>query len=251
MPKMIMVNKFIVSICGGLAFVCALISMPKAVSAEPIRFINIVIPPFVEEANGKAAGPAVELAAELARSAGISYEVALLPQARLAEELQKPGRVAIAMVRTPQREPNFLWIGEVHADALAFATVKPNPAIDSMDAAKGAGLVGALMNSVPADILQKNGFSSLELVTSEAFNAKKLDAGRIKGWFASEAAMRTIWRSQALDSSKLQVGKPVIPLPFWIFATKDVPAEVVEKMRTRYQEMKANGEYDRIFSALK
>ena len=224
---------------------------PDLAFAEAPILINPPLLPYVRDDGGRAAGPAVELAAELAKAAGLEPTVALEPMARALGDLELGNRIVVAITRTAEREAKFTWIAEVFPDSLNFFTVKPNPPIDTIESAMAAGAIGVLLGGAPQTYLAKHGVTSFDIAPSEILNAKKLDAGRMASWFGGGAVGKHAWRSAGLDPAQLQIGKPLIQLSLWIAASKDVPAEIVQKMQKRYAEMKLSGEYDRIVAPLK
>ena len=233
-----------------LALILALAAVPAR--ADPISLIAFAIPPLIDERDGKAVGPGADLAAELAKAAGIDPVVTVLPVGRAYLEAERGGRILVMTTRTPDREPKFTWVAESFVDQLCFATVPPHPRVDTLDEARSLESIGVRSYAFAEEFLRKNGFDrNLAPTTSSNFSAQQLMRGRIDAWATSRAMIVDIWRNEKLDPSELQIGTSVAPMPYWIAASKDVAPDIILKMRMRAQEMKSDGTYDKLFAAFK
>lgn len=235
----------------ALATVCPALSSGPA-AADPITFMAYAAPPYsADDGSGKLVGPAVDLCVELAKAAGIDAKVELQPFARLITTLNEGNGIAVLLGRTEERELKYTWIAQVYLDGLAFSTIKPNLPVDSLDMAKTLESVAVLSQAAPAAILQMNGLTNLYASNKDGLSAKMLEAGRVKAWFGPAGVMRWAWRSENLDPAVLQIGKTIAPASLWIAASKNIPDDTIQKMKARYEVMKADGSYDRIISVLK
>lgn len=234
----------------------ALATLWPVVSAGPaaagaIKLLANSIPPLSADEGGKAVGPAVELGREMAKAAGIDAQVEIQPNTRVITALDEGDTIVMALVRSAEREARYIWVAEVYLDGLAFATKVPNPPIDSLDAARTLDSV-LVVNQGGAEVfLKKSGFTNLSSSNRIGLNAKMLDAGRAPAWFNSVTILKSTWRTENLDPDTLQIGKMIVPVPFWVAASRNIPDDTIRKMRERYEAMKADGTYDRLLSVLK
>lgn len=213
--------------------------------------IAFPIPPLIDEVDGKPVGPGAVLAADLAQAAGIDPVIVFMPLARALRRLETGGSVLALVSRTPERESKFTWVAPIYEDGQAFATLRPGPRIDSLDDARALRSIGVRNESVSDRFLQDHGFGeAIERSPEAAASARKLATGRIDAWFVASSMIRDVWTKAGLDPSKLQIGKPLAPSHYWLAASKDVAPDIVERMRTRFAALKADGSYQRIFGTL-
>jgi polar amino acid transport system substrate-binding protein len=233
-----------------LAPTLALVAFPA--HADPVSLIAFAIPPLIDDRDGKAVGPGAELAGELAMAAGINPVVTVLPVGRAYLEAERGGRILVMTTRTPERESKFTWVVESFEDELCFATVSPHSRIDTLEEARSLTSIGVRTYAFAEAFLRENGFDRNLAPTALAnSSAQQLVRGRIDAWLTSRAMIIDIWRTEKLDETKLQIGAPVAPMPYWIAASKDVAPDIILKMQNRFQEMKTEETYDKLFAAFK
>lgn len=230
--------------------ILSMVAVTEPSIAGPIQAISYPLPPLVEERDGRAIGPAIEVLRELAKAAGVDQRVEVAPLPRVLQEIADGDRIAVAMTRTAERESKYTWICTLYPDFFAFATIQPNPKLDTVERAISAGTIGTLGGGSQVSMLQNFGVKDIASVSNQQLNAAKLEAGRIQSWFSPATVMKHVWRQEGRDPAKLQIGNSIAELTFWALASKNIPPEVIEKMQKRCAEMKQNGEYDKIFSEL-
>lgn len=93
-----------------------------ACGAQPV--LSVVTesnPPFVSDAGGVASGVCVEVLQAAAQAAGLRYRIEVLPWARAyATATADPSVLVLAVVRTPDRESQFKWIGPIVANRVTL-----------------------------------------------------------------------------------------------------------------------------------
>jgi ABC-type amino acid transport substrate-binding protein len=216
--------------------------------ADPIRIIAFPLEPFVKDDGGKAVGPGIDLVAELAKAAGLSTNVEIRPLPRALLEAENGDRIIAMVSRTSEREPKLVWIAESFLDGVAVATLTTGPRIDTVAAIKTLPSLVVRERSQCAEMLKREGTQNIRFAPRPDSGASMLAAGHVAGWCAPRSSIRAIWRNENLDESKLQVGPSLVPMPLWIAGSKNLPAEVIRKMTERYNAMKADGSYDKIFA---
>lgn len=237
---------------GIVALGIGLLAIGYAARAQPaaIQIIAAARPPYVVEQDGIGAGPAVELAQQLARATGIDPAVRILPFQRAVMALDQGGSLYPALLRTPPRENRYIWIGEVYADRAVFFTRSSSPAISTLDAARRLPRISVMRGSELQGMLQSFGLENFETSNSETDNARLLRAGRIDGWFTLRAIGRATWAELDFEPAELRAGESFAVVPFWIAGSPDLPQALVAKLRAAYQAMRADGRYRRIIAPL-
>ncbi|WP_409741471.1 substrate-binding periplasmic protein [Ferrovibrio sp.] len=234
----------------------AILALPAgqavAQKADPsaLQIVAPPRPPYIFDEGGIASGPAVELVQHLARSIDSNPTVRLLPFQRAVLALDRGNTLYPALLRTPQREKRYIWIGEVFADRAVFFTRRETPTVNVLDAARTLPVIGVMRGSELQYILQSLGLEQIEANASENDNARLLQAGRIESWFALEAVGRATWRGLDFNPVDLRSGEPFALLSFWIAASANLPPDTVAKLRTAYRAMRSDGRYQRIIAPL-
>lgn len=222
---------------------------PPAKTAQ-LQIVAPPRPPYVIDQDGIGAGPAVELVQHLADSVGIEPTVRILPFQRAVLALDQGNTIYPALLRTPQREKRYQWIGEVFADRAVFFTRREAPVVNAIDGARALPVIGVMRGSELQFTLQSLGLDHMETNASENDNARLLQARRIDGWFALEAVGRATWRELDFNPADLRSGEPFALLSFWIAGSANLPPSTVAKLRAAYRAMRADGRYQRIIAPL-
>jgi polar amino acid transport system substrate-binding protein len=223
---------------------------PPAGGTTALQIIGAARPPYVIESDGIGSGPAVELLQILARSVGADPAVRIVPFQRALLALEQGGMLYPALLRTPQRESRFIWIGEVYADRAVFFTRSGTRRVDSLAAARDLPRVSVMRGSELQGMLQSFGLERFDATNNEIDNARLLQAGRIDGWFALRAVGRATWAQLQFDPAELQASEAFATLPFWIAGSADLSAQTVAALRSAYRAARADGRYRRIIAPL-
>lgn len=207
-------------------------------------------PPYIIDREGFAGGPAVELAMELAAAIGLRPEPRIVPFQRAIMALNTGNTLYPALLRTPDREKKYLWIGEVLADQAVFFTRSPMPGVSDIGSARRLAGVTALRGSELQGMLDSFGLQNVEANASERDNARLLANGRIDGWFALKSVGRATWAELDFNPADLRASDSFAALSFWIAASSNLPPATVTTLRNEYKAMRKDGRYDRIVAPL-
>jgi polar amino acid transport system substrate-binding protein len=233
--------------------VSAALAQPTAATAPAPQQLQIVgahRPPYMIENNGFGTGPAIDLLQILARSIGVDPAVRIVPFQRALLALEQGHTLYPALLRTPQREKRFIWIGEVYADRAVFFTRRDRTPVGSLTDARDLPRVSVMRGSELQGMLESFGLENFETTNSEIDNARLLQAGRIDGWFALRAVGRATWAQLKFDPAELQASEAFATLPFWIAASSDLPPQTVTSLRATYRATRTDGRYRRIIAPL-
>ncbi|WP_290817588.1 ABC transporter substrate-binding protein [Ferrovibrio sp.] len=221
-----------------------------AARSHQLQILGAARPPYVIDSNGYGAGPAIELLQILARSVGAEQVVRIVPFQRALLALEQGGTLYPALLRTPQRENRFTWIGEVYTDRAVFFTRRGAAPVGSLTAVRTLPRVSVMRGSELQGMLQSFGLENFETTNSEIDNARLLQVGRIDGWFTLQAVGRATWAQLKFDPADLQSGDAFATLPFWIAGSANLPADTVTRLRAAYRAMRNDGRYGRIIAPL-
>ncbi len=221
-----------------------------AATIAALQIVGAARPPYVIEQDGIGSGPAVELLQPMARAIGIDPTVRIIPFQRALIALDQGNTIYPALLRTPQRETRYIWIGEVYADRAVFFTRRSSSAVTNLDAARQLPRISVMRGSELQNMLRSFGLENFETTNSEADNARLLQAERIDGWFALRAVGRATWAELKFSPAELRASEAFATLPFWIAASPNLPKDAVNTMRSVYRAMRADGRYRRIVAPL-
>lgn len=243
-----------------LAAASALLLMASAARAEIDPNYNVVLltenfPPYNMAINGKnfaqednVDGIAVDVVREMFKRAGIKYSLTLrFPWDRIYKlALEKPGYGVFVTARLPEREGLFKWVGPIGPDDwVLLARGDSKLVVNNLQQAKQYR-IGAYKGDAIAEHLEKEG---LQPVTSlrDQENAKKLMAGQIDLWATGDPAGRYLARQEGVSGLKTLLRFNSAQL--YLALNKEVPDEVVQKLQSELDKMRAEGIVDSILNS--
>lgn len=219
-------------------------------SLTELQIVSPVRPPYVSDRNGIISGPATELMKELAKAAGIAPTIRILPFQRAVMALDRGNTLYPALLRTPEREQKYVWIGEVFADRAVVLSLGDKPAIPDLDAARELPAITVMRGSELQRLLGSFALENFEANASEIDNARLLRNRRVDAWFTLSAVGRATWAELGYDLADLRASQPVAALSFWIAGSANLPPATVNKLRAAYRAMRDDGRYERIVAPL-
>lgn len=162
----------------GMALVLLRVSF---VSATEITIVTNDMPPYNYVQDGKMVGMATEVVQAVLKEAGVQAEITVYPWVRAYKmALEENNMLFSCIIRLPNRETLFKWIGTIAPRLTYLYKLKSRPDIilNMLEDAK-AYTIGYVRDDAKVQYLKGKGFSIREVVTSEEQNIKKLEAGWI------------------------------------------------------------------------
>ena len=212
----------------------------------PINLVAFEFGALSHSENGTAAGPAIEIVAQLVAATQIrDRNINLVPLVRIRQMLTDGHTIAAFIGRTPEREGQMRWVVNLFNDQLVFVTYHQT-AVNSLAEARRLGSVGATREGYPLQFLQSAGFKNVEIESAENITAKMLINGRIDAWLTASLLIKGEVESHGIPVDALTIGAPITDLSFWVAASLDVPDRMIVEMANRFAAIKADGSYDRI-----
>jgi polar amino acid transport system substrate-binding protein len=222
--------------------------LPIAAPCGDILIVAPEYPPYASALSGTPSGPMVELIRDMARRAGISDEVAIRPTLRWRHEMKGGDRVTPFLTRTPDREDSFVWIAPAYRDCARFVTVGRHPAVTSLDQGRRLGKVAAVSVGSSRDYLVGHGFANLHNADNDRQTALELVNGRVDAWFGL-CANQSLALAKVSDPP-VHFGPPILAMDLWIAGSKNLPDDLVARLRAAYAEIKASGQLARYLAVL-
>lgn len=197
-------------------------------------------PPLNMLAHGRIVGSSVEKVAQLFALAGLEQRLELLPWARAYQyALDKPNACVFSTTRTPEREALFKWIGPLARSAwLLYARKEEAVTLQAIEQARGELIAGYHLDAV-AEHLSARGYS-VDYSSNELAGARKLLAGRVKYWAASQysaAALIQQYQWQDKVVPVLQFNR----VDLYLACHRNFPQPWLRSLRESWQQMLKDG----------
>jgi len=219
-----------------------LASVHPVLSAE-LTILTENLPPLNYLKDRVLVGPSVEIVKEIQRRVGSHEQIKVYPWARAYKmALQNENIVLFGMTHTEERDDKFKWIGPLATKRDILAAKKDSGIrIKSLEDAKKVKRIGTLRDDTRERLLKKLGFSNLESVSDEQLNAKKLVLGRIDLWAYKKPGLETVCELAGVDYGKIEEVYHLREIYVSIAFSKKTQDSIVQKWRTAFNEMLADG----------
>jgi polar amino acid transport system substrate-binding protein len=240
MKKALCLAGVIVLVCWNAAF------------AEAVKVIMDYYPPFSYEEKGEIRGISTQVVRAVLKEAGIEVPIKQYPFARAYQMTQKESSVfEYCVVRTPEREKLFQWIGVVAVAEHGLLALKDRDIrIDKLeDLSKYT--VGTVLEDVVDQYLRKHEQQlglKLDRVADYELNVNKLFSKRFD--LCGMNKLVGMYLSKKLGHSENDI-KPVYIIEelsgyYYLVTGLKTPPETVKKLQRAFETVHKNGTYQKI-----
>jgi len=237
-------------VIGALFSVCVF-AAPLWAQEKPLSILTEEWAPYNYTENGVVVGFSVEVVQEILKELKLDCPIEVLPGMRASRILNsEPRTMMITMLRTPDREKQYKWIGPLGSGAIYFYKKKGNAlVVESLDDAKNVRLVACRNAGLVRNVLREKGFRNLDTTASNGESIyRKLMADRCD-LAVSDAPLGVKhllkeWRLP-LDTI-VQTSVKIVDAPLYIACSKDVPEEEIDLWQRALDKLKAIGRYGAI-----
>lgn len=229
-----------------LATCVTVLILPAMAMAASIKAYTEALPPLNYEENGKVSGFASELLRQMASEAGHSVQLEVMPWMRAYRTVkQQPGSALYSIVRNPEREALFKWVGPIAPRRIMVYALASRPDVKirrQPDLLRYR--LGVLAESSAASQLLQLGLpeARLEYGQSDEVNLKKLLLGRADGVVMLDWAMRWQQKLQQVDAARI---RPVWSLDqryqYWFAFNKDTDPAMLRSLQHALDQLRADG----------
>ena len=235
---------------GWIIFV--LLWATVAVAAE-ITIVTEILPPWQTTDGKDVGGIATEVVEATLREADVEGKARAYPWARAYRMAQqKPNVLIYSMVRTPEREKLFKWvgvIGEVKEHFFKMANREDIRLVAIDDAKKYLTIVPR--DDFRHDFLVNRGFKApavFLLVNRQDQALRMLYAGRTDLVIDDELTLAYELRHLKLDPGKIETALyvPEMSVDFEMAFSKQTPDPLVKQLQSALEAIKAKGIYHNI-----
>jgi polar amino acid transport system substrate-binding protein len=249
-----MLKRLLLGLVGGVVLLTG-----QAFAAVDENYSVVLLtenyPPYNMAINGKNFAPddnidgiAADIVREMFKRAGIKYALSLrFPWDRIYKlALDKPGYGVFSTARTPAREALFKWVGPIGPDDwVVLAKNDSAISLSALDEVKQYK-VGAYKGGAVGNFLIEQGLEP-QLPLRDQENAKKLQDGKIDLWATGDPSGRYLAKLEGISGLKtvLRIHKGEL----FLALNREIPDEVVQKLQTALDKMRAEGYVDDIINS--
>lgn len=242
-------------LCTAL-FVLALHSSTINAAQPAIRIFTDEAYPlsYTEADNSEVKGYATELVKAVLDEAGFSYTISVRSFARALSETKKAKNTLIyAISRTPEREADFNWLGQIiELDQYIYGLHK-NKSLETnaLEDLKNCA-IGVINNDARHHYFVKKGFTNIVIVNSYEQMHKLLQRDRIQCFGASALGVHYFAKNYNLGSDYFV---PLIPLkelqaPYYFATSILTEKDITDKIKFSFARLIENGTFLRIMQPI-
>lgn len=217
------------------------------------------LPPLNMEAEGRVTGFSSELLDLIAADAGIHVRKQVLPWARAYDRaLRNPDVILYSLVRTPERESLFRWVGPISPRRIVLYrwADRTDIVLKNLDDARPYR-IGSTLESASTKLLEKLGFAAipatdaagggLELGVNDETNMRKFIAKRFDLLVSLDWAAAYNAKNAGIDPAQLV---PALVLDessaYWYGLNPGTDPEVAKRLDQALSKAKADGRYNQL-----
>lgn len=205
--------------------------------AEEFTIVTNMLPPIKFVHDGKLQGAAPDILNELLRgtdfSIGKDIEIAPLEEAmRIVKET--PGTILPALVKTPQREADFKWVGPIYTSRFGLIAKRSSHIrLRTLNNARPYR-IATIINSTPETILLKLGFNEDFMVRNpQATEAvKALDEDRAQLLCFAISPTFHVMMMNGIDPTQYQLVHEIRNTELYIAFNKETDDTVIQALQS-------------------
>ncbi|MCB6184571.1 transporter substrate-binding domain-containing protein [Leeia sp. TBRC 13508] len=224
-------------------FICCL---PILEAYAAPRVLLPAIRPFAYEENGEVKGFDADLLEAINKQLGLKLKGEVVPLPRILLYMDTTPEIVTFIARTPEREKLGIWLNKVFEQpyvliSLTTTTKRPKNLADAKNFS-----VGVAKGSIGEQIATKAELKQIDVSQDEVTNAKKLIAGRIDVWLATNLAAMNALKTLSLTRESVYMSYPVAQYETWMAVTKDWTPQQRQQWQKALNELTDSGELQRL-----
>ena len=223
----------------------ATLLVPLLGGAQTVRVVTETTP-YVYMQGDKIAGPATEILHKTLQLANIKdYSLTMYPWARAYDmALKEPNVLIYLIARTPERDPQFQWVGELLQVRYALYKLKDRSDISAanLDAARNY-VVGVMRDDLRHQFLQRQGFTRLVVSAQSTDNFAQLVNRKVDMVPLSESGALAQCQTTHFDCAGLEKVLTLDEMTTGVYMaySKFTSAELVARTQAAFEQLRANG----------
>lgn len=222
-------------------------------NAQPIIGLTEEWPPYNYTHNGTVKGLATDIVQATLEKAQLETNIRAYPWARAYDmALEQENVLIYSILRSPQREVLFKWIGPIFNKNIYLVKLKDRTDIvlRSLEDAKQYR-IGVMDKDSSYQHLLSLGFEEgvhLDTAPSEPLNVKKLFSDRIDLLVQNDISLAIRLKELGLPPDRVAIALPLYAKDqaFYMAFSKTTPDELVDRVRKAFEQIRADGTIDAI-----
>jgi polar amino acid transport system substrate-binding protein len=207
--------------------------------------------PYNYSEDGAIKGFSVEIVRAMAQALNADIDIRMLPTMRAKASLEGNKRtMLITMLRTPERETKYKWIGPLGDSSIYFYKRKGDPlAVATLEDTKNVRAICTRQGAFTTSRLQAAGFTNLETGASDG-NAvyKMLIFGRCD-LAVSDSPLGVVHLLKQMNyplDAVVQTPVKLIASPIYIACSKDISDTEIARWQAALDKLKSSGVFQAI-----
>jgi polar amino acid transport system substrate-binding protein len=220
---------------AALAFALALSAAPSRAATDWF-IMSEELPPFNYVEDGVPKGFCFEVVTQIFAMADMPIrpdDVHFYPWARSYAKVQsQTNAVLFSMAHTDTRHDLFAWVGPLLDVETGIMAPKDKHIVITNPAHVGNLRLGTVRDGAPEQLCYPAGFpeSSIERVTHQKLNIRKLEAGRIDMFAFNIPSLLHEMKRMGIDPTRYEVVYTLLVVPFCVAFHKDADPAVVQRL---------------------
>ncbi len=229
--------------------ICLSLMLPVFAHAGDYEMLAIVYPPLVYAENGRLWGVAPKVVAEIQKIVGDDSPLRETPWLRGYDQAQKmPKQGMFAIVRIPEREKLFKWVGPIFGEGDYFFKHKGAALqVQTLDDARRVPRIAVRKDGYTHQTLAARGFDNLDVGPTYESSYLKLVEDRVDLVLMGERTYYYMVKQAGLNPAEFErTNCKLGDSTAWLAFSLDVPDEAIREWQNALDSLKANGVYQRI-----
>lgn len=200
--------------------------------------------PFGYLENGELTGLTVEITREIFKIVDHPDNIMIVPWARgYSTTLEQPNRILLNVIRKPERESLFKWVGPLVTDRTYFYKKRgSNIEIKTLEDAKKIKSIAVTRDFASHKFLEQQGFTNLKLTVRPVQTFQMLELERVDLTVIGELSAAAILQEAKIDPKLIQrtevsLYEFVLNLAF----SKNIPDQEVNKWQQALDVVRTSG----------
>lgn len=225
-----------------------------AIAGDKIVLMAELLPPFqYYNENEKLTGISIEIIEGIKTIVKCDNPIKIVPWTRgLKITKKRKNNALFSMLRTPDREKQFKWVGPLVEFSVVFFKKTDSPiTLNSVEDAKKVKKVGVTKNVANHEMLLAMGFKNLDVIQSGADekNIKKVVKGRIDLW--PTTYFGGLYNAKNLGFEGMI--EPITDFPvfeghLYLAFNSKTEDRIIKKWQIALDRLKSDGTHNRILS---
>jgi polar amino acid transport system substrate-binding protein len=234
----------------ALAAACVLAGSCWAAS-QKLSIVTEDWAPYNYSEDGAVKGLSVDVVRAIAQALQADIDIQLLPSMRASALLESNRRtLLISMLRTPEREAKYKWIGPLADGVIYFYKRKGNPlAIETLEDARRVRSICLRQDGLAHSRLKAAGFTNLDASASHGKTVySMLIFGRCDlGVSESPLGVTRMLKEMGYPlDAVVQTPAKVVSSPLYIAGSKDISDAEIARWQAALDKLKSSGAFQAI-----